>query len=323
MYGFYTDIGGRGNNEDSLLAIESGGAYLFAVADGLGGHEAGEVASRILVDELRRAFMKTPYSFDLEQSVKRANALILSEQDRTGKKMKTTVSAAYVFGGRTYVANVGDSRVYLFDEGNIVFTSVDHSVAQMAVHAGEITADKIRSHPDRNILTRALGSAAGLKVDMYTVDNSTYDRLLICSDGFWEHVLESQMTETARANASPDAWIGAMRRFRDADAPDGGDNNTAVAMVKSALETHRTVKNAPDPAADNAASPDSASGKSSGRPPFLTGLLIALICLGLIAIAASAAYLAGFRGFGLNNAQPADPTGALPALARKFLFLAF
>ena len=139
MYGFYTDIGGRGNNEDSLLAIESGGAYLFAVADGLGGHEAGEVASRILVDELRRAFMKTPYSFDLEQSVKRANALILSEQDRTGKMMKTTVSAAYVFGGRTYVANVGDSRVYLFDEGNIVFTSVDHSVAQMAVHAGEIT----------------------------------------------------------------------------------------------------------------------------------------------------------------------------------------
>ncbi|MBO5077546.1 MAG: protein phosphatase 2C domain-containing protein [Clostridia bacterium] len=324
MYGFYTDVGGRGNNEDSYLAIESGGAYLFVVADGLGGHEAGEVASGILVDELRSAFMKTPYSFDLEQSIIKANDLIMAEQEKTGKKMKTTATAAYIFGGRTYVANVGDSRLYLFNDYKVVFTTVDHSVAQMAVQAGEITPDQIRSHPDRNILTRALGSNSKLKVDTYTVDNNTYDRLLVCSDGFWEHVLESQMIDTARQNDKPDAWISAMRVFREAHAPKNSDNNTAVVMIKDAVDmgniatltaaaakaaagTPANPSQVPAEGASNTA-PVKASGKSSPKKK----LLIALLCLLLFAAAFVVGILLGSRNDKKknNNAEPTSTPAA-------------
>ena len=233
MYNYYSDVGGRENNEDSFLAIESEGALLLVVADGLGGHECGEVASGIAVEELRKLFLRSPKHFDIEQAIIKANASILKRQETTNKKMKTTVSAAYIYGAKTVVANVGDSRLYLLKDNKIVFRTTDHSAAQMAVQAGEITEDQIRIYPDRNMLTRALGSTDSVKVDIYKIDSDSYDRLLTCSDGLWEHILEKDITDTAEQNANPEEWIKAMRAIHDINAPKGCDNNTAVVLIKS------------------------------------------------------------------------------------------
>ncbi len=225
----YTDVGGRDNNEDSVLAVNVGESYLFVVADGLGGHECGEVASGILVRELEAQFRASPEKFDLEQAIKNGNNCILAEQARTGKKMKTTAAAVYINRQRTVVANVGDSRSYLFKNGAIVFQSFDHSVAQMAVQSGEIKASEIRSYPDKNILTRALGSAAELKVDIYNIENGFYDAVLIGSDGFWEYVLEDDMCRLLNQDGTLNDWLGRMREIKRMNAPANCDNNTAVA----------------------------------------------------------------------------------------------
>ena len=228
-YDCYTDVGGRENNEDSVLAVGSRGRYLFVVADGLGGHECGEVASRIAVTEMKRQFNDASTPFDPVRAVCDANMLILKEQARTGKKMKTTVVLAYVEGDRTVLAHVGDSRGYLMNENRIVFQTLDHSASQLAVSVGEITPSQIRHHIDRNVLLRALGAVENLKVDTTEFSNDSIDSILLCTDGFWEYVLEEDMLETLEQSAQPGKWLCKMKEIHDKRVPKKHDNHTAVA----------------------------------------------------------------------------------------------
>ena len=206
----YTDIGGRKNNEDALCYEEKRDSYLFAVADGLGGHDCGEIASNIAISEIKRQF--TEYTdFSLKQAIFDANKLILEKQYESKKKMKTTVVAVHIGNRKTTVVNVGDSRAYFLLDHSIKFQTTDHSVSQLAVKLGEITADQIRYHEDRNILTRALGSSETLKIDISELENDLFDRVLICSDGFWEYVLEDEICDTSKTSKNPEAWLFKMR----------------------------------------------------------------------------------------------------------------
>lgn len=226
----YTNIGGRPDNEDSCQVCKSSNGILLIVADGLGGHDCGEIASTLAVETLAMSFQKE--KFDLESSIQLANKKIMEKQNEMGLKMKTTISAAWISYDATTFAHVGDSRIYAFLFDKIVFQSMDHSLSQMAVLVGEITAGQIRNHPDRNILTRALGVTESVKIDVSRLNNGEYDSLLLCTDGFWEYVYEKEMIQYKLSSKQPDEWINKMREVLTKRISSNNDNHTAIAMLK-------------------------------------------------------------------------------------------
>ena len=228
----YSSIGGRENNEDACSAEDFADGCLFIVADGLGGCDCGEVASNLAVQTIRSYYQANAEESDIEEAVNLANSRIIDAQDDGKKKMKTTVTVAQVAKDRVTLAHVGDSRIYAFQNGQIVYQSIDHSASQMAVLVGKITPDQIRHHEDRNILTRALGVSYDLKVDITSLGVWEYDALLLCSDGFWEYITEDEMCKCLQQARSPEQWLEAMRRIADAAAPHNRDNNTAVVMMR-------------------------------------------------------------------------------------------
>ncbi len=228
---YYSDVGGRANNEDSCFADMGERGLLLIVADGLGGHDMGEVASAMAVDCVKDDFFNGE-SFDVIQSISKANSLILQKQKETGLKMKTTLSIAWVRSAKTVLAHVGDSRIYALAGDEILFQSPDHSSSGIAVAAGDITLDMIRSHPDRNILVRAIGGSENVRADITELNTADFDALLLCSDGFWEYVLENEMIAEKNSCASPDEWIERMRSILKSRVPKNHDNNTCVAFMK-------------------------------------------------------------------------------------------
>ena len=232
VYDSYTAVGGRKNNEDAFCVSQNGSSLLFVVADGLGGHDSGEIASQLAVNEIKEYFDVSPNSFDPVVAIQAANTKILQEQIRTGLKMKTTVVLAYVLGDQVIFAHVGDSRAYAFKDKKIVYQSIDHSVSQMAVSIGEITAEQIRNHEDRNVLTRALGTAENIKVDVVSIPCCQVDAMILCSDGFWEYVYEEDMTKTLSTSKNPDVWLYKMREILCKNIPLNNDNNTAIIIMK-------------------------------------------------------------------------------------------
>ena len=236
-YDCYSDIGARENNEDCFCAEIANEACLFAVADGLGGHDCGEIASATAIEVLKEQFMLDPKGFSIKKAFVDANEKILEKQSKLQNKMKTTLVAVYICAGKAVVANVGDSRGYLLKDGRIVFQTVDHSVAQTAVRVGEITADQIRYHEDRNILTRTLGIDTELKVDVKEYSELDFDSLLLCSDGFWEYVIEDEMCSILYDTGDPKKWLADMRLIHKNRIPENNDNNTAIAIIRAEKET--------------------------------------------------------------------------------------
>ena len=233
LWDAYTDVGGRSNNEDSYYAGQNGDSLLFVVADGLGGHDCGEIASSIAAEELKTQFETCGDKFDLQQAICDANSRILVKQEEMQLKMRTTIVAVLVGKNKTVFAHVGDSRGYAFSNGDIVYQTVDHSVSQMAVNVGEITADQIRHHADRNVLTRVLGADEKVKVDIQELETDSYDSLLLSSDGFWEYVLEEEMIRYKEFTQTPADWLTQMRNLLADRVPSDHDNNTAITVLRS------------------------------------------------------------------------------------------
>ena len=228
----YTAVGGRNNNEDALIISQREPALLYVVADGLGGHDSGELASEIAVNEIKDIFDASPDSFDPVSAIQSANAKILQKQINTGLKMKTTIVLAYIISDQIVFAHVGDSRAYAFKDKSIMYQSIDHSASQMAVSIGEITAEQIRNHEDRNVLTRALGVAENIKVDVVSIPCNQVDAMILCTDGFWEYVYEEDMLKTLFASKNPDVWLYKMREILCKNIPLNNDNNTAIIIMK-------------------------------------------------------------------------------------------
>lgn len=226
-WGARSDVGlVRGHNEDSFLVR----APLFAVCDGMGGHAAGEVASRIAVETIAERAPEHADEILLGAAVEAANEAVL-EGSLSGKGkpgMGCTATCIYVENNLMSVAHVGDSRVYLLHGGILVRITHDHSYVEELVDAGEITADEARVHPSRSIITRALGSDPDMYADHFTLDVSTGDRIIICSDGLSSMVPDKQIEELAVSSVTPQA---AADTLVSAALTAGGHDNVTVLVV--------------------------------------------------------------------------------------------
>ena len=215
-------------NQDIALAT----ADLVAVADGMGGHAAGEVAAQIAIDALSEGFDRTAGLRSLTDAVLAANRDVYDEAEHRKelRGMGTTLTAAAIVEERgleqLVLANVGDSRAYLLDRGALVQVTEDHSLVEQLVRQGELTAEEAAVHPHRHILTRAIGIDPGVEVDTWVIDPRPGMRLLICSDGLTNECSEEEIATVLRDRPAPED--AASELLRRALAHGGNDNVTIV-----------------------------------------------------------------------------------------------
>ncbi len=229
---FYSSKGGRVVNQDSLRVLKSGSRVLIVAADGMGGAAGGEVASEAAVRSVAESLSGFPVSADLlYDAVIRANQDVLQcAQDRSPR---TTLSVLWFDREQALAANVGDTRIYQFRSGGIRFQSVDHTVAQMSVMAGELTKKDIRRSRERFQLIQALGSEDGLRVDLQDLDILEGDAFLICTDGFWEYVVEEEMIFDLSRSGDTQQWLELMKARVRERLPERADNHSAAAIMIS------------------------------------------------------------------------------------------
>ena len=239
-------------NEDSLGTPELMGVTpaqwarkgaLYAVADGMGGHAAGEVASRQAIAALFREYYADP-STNVVESLRRAykvaNAEIhaMASSDPTKEGMGTTLVAAVLKGDRLFVANVGDSRAYHVHQGRIHQITRDHSWVAEQVEAGVITKEEARQHAHRNVITRALGNRPNVEVDIFTEKIQTGDAIVLCSDGL-SNELEDE--EIGRIVAGNDPQKAANELVSLANQRGGDDNITAIVVKVTKVTKESTL----------------------------------------------------------------------------------
>ena len=259
--GSASDVGRvRAVNED--LALES--MTLFAVADGMGGHAGGEVAAHTAIESLQQEFARQPTVQGLVAAVRRANRAVWERghADADLRGMGTTLTAAALVatddGDRLVLANVGDSRSYRFHQGELTQLTRDHSVAEELVDRGELSEAEAAIHPHRHILTRALGVAPEVDVDVWQVSPEAGDRYLLCSDGLTNEVTTRRITSVLSSTSDPQEASETLVRM--ANEHGGNDNVTVVVLDVVVSDEH----------ADGAAPAEVtalAGVGSSGAPP--------------------------------------------------------
>jgi serine/threonine protein phosphatase PrpC len=229
-WGAATDAGRvRSANEDSWLVAFP----LFAVADGMGGHAAGEVASRLALDTLRTSV--TDHTLEsLVAAVKVANTRVfeMSHTDNAMRGMGTTLCAVALVMIETHerlaVVNVGDSRVYVLQDGALIQVSEDHSLVESMVRQGTLTPEQAKVHPQRNILTRALGIDGEVGVDSWEVAPFSGDRYLLCSDGLFNEVPDERIAEVLSNTEDPNEAASILVTMANEG---GGRDNITVVIV--------------------------------------------------------------------------------------------
>lgn len=228
---YYSAKGKRTNNEDSVSLLENNNGILAIVADGLGGHADGEVASAQAVSTINKCLQSLPPDEErLVEAIQQASRDIYAMRDPK-YPMHTTVAVLWLGDYSAMVANVGDSRIYHFRNNKIISQSMDHSVAQMAVLVGELESSEIRNSKDRNKLIRVLGDVKVPKVDSESLLVQQGDRFILCSDGFWEAVTEADMVRTMNSTQTAEEWLEAMRSIVERIAKPNQDNHTAIAII--------------------------------------------------------------------------------------------
>ena len=233
-----TDVGQkRKMNQDYVFVSENPVGNLpnlFVVADGMGGHNAGDFASshavQILVDEIRKDADFNPIKV-LRHAIETANSAILdrAQKEESLRGMGTTIVAATIVGHYAYVANVGDSRLYLI-QGKIRQITKDHSLVQEMVRMGEIKPEEARNHPDQNIITRALGAERTVDIDFFDLKMEPGSTILMCSDGLSNMVEDSKIEEIILDQTNELPKKG-ERLLSEANR-NGGKDNIAVILVE-------------------------------------------------------------------------------------------
>jgi len=248
-YGYGTDRGLRRElNEDSFIAADP----VFAVADGMGGHEAGEIASGMCVRNLGSApelasGVRTASAADLQACLLKADAAI---RDATGARAGTTLSGVVVVEqmGLPYwlVMNIGDSRTYRLSQGEFAQISVDHSEVQELVDSGDITSEQAAVHPRRHVVTRALGTGDETEADFWLLPIQEGDRIMVCSDGLNGELSDDHMFRILSTVAHPQDAVDALIQ---AALRSGGRDNVTVIVVdaKNVLNDAGIAITAPRP----------------------------------------------------------------------------
>lgn len=233
-----TDIGRtRMVNQDYVFScMEPVGNLpnLFIVADGMGGHQAGDFASSYCVkkflESVSLSLQKNPHKI-FEDAVKYANRELIekSKGNPELKGMGTTLVALCIVGERAYVANVGDSRLYCM-ENELTQITVDHSLVQEMIRLGELTRESARSHPDKNIITRAVGAAKEIRADFFQFTITEKSVLLMCSDGLSNMVSDKEIAVLLKSDRSAEK---VARRLVETANENGGKDNIAVIVINS------------------------------------------------------------------------------------------
>jgi serine/threonine protein phosphatase PrpC len=239
-----TDLGNvRTNNEDAAcffrikdenLIRERG--YLLIVADGMGGHQAGEVASNMAVEIISREYYKQGLQTNVEKLLSRAfltankNIFELASSNEKYRGMGTTCTAIVVLGNQLYFAHVGDSRAYLLKDKLLTKLTEDHTYVQQLVRNGDISLAEAETHPQRNILTNAMGTKTDMRVDTgnYPGSFDEHDRVMICSDGLYDYMSDDELAETLCIESlekSADSFIAEAKRR-------GGKDNITVGLIE-------------------------------------------------------------------------------------------
>ena len=234
-YAVKTDIGKRVHNEDSYYLTEKSDLpMLFAVADGMGGHAAGSVASHMLVEELAivdRIIEPNRELQFLRQSIEHANfaRYQAAEKDHALRGMGTTLVAALILGTHYIAANVGDSRMFHYNGETLVTVTTDHSLVEQLVLAGAITKEEARVHPQRNIITRAVGVSPVVEVDLFERVWSAGDILVICSDGLHGAVEEDDIISVLSSGRSLESMCDLLLQLA---LDNGGTDNITAILVR-------------------------------------------------------------------------------------------
>ena len=227
MWGARSDVGCvRPHNEDSYLVQSP----LFCVCDGMGGHAAGEVASSIAVETIAKTAPQSADAARLAAAVEAANAAVIEAAlNGLGKPgMGCTATCAYIENDTLAIAHAGDSRAYLLHEGTLIRVTRDHSYVEELVDAGEITADEARVHPNRSVITRALGSDPAMYADHFTLHIEEGDRLILCSDGLSSMIPDSDIENIATQSSTAQICVD---NLVDAALAAGGHDNVTVVVV--------------------------------------------------------------------------------------------
>lgn len=231
-----THLGQRENNEDDFLVdLERN---LFVVADGMGGHNAGEVASSLAVKAVKEFISKGDFdnfAVTVREAVQAANRKVFAHasQGTSREGMGTTLTVAWVRGCKAYIAHVGDSRAYLIRKGSIKSITSDHSLVQAMVENGGLSELEARTHPKRNILTRAVGTESQAQVDVDEVVLRTDDKLLLCTDGLNGVLGDNEILDIIESSGS--VGEASCRLVNAAVRKGGHDNITAIVILIDSL----------------------------------------------------------------------------------------
>lgn len=248
-FGRRTDVGRvRNLNEDSLLTIETlrattsilRPAGVFVIADGMGGHAAGEVASGAIVNFIQArclpelgAAVPSGASVDwanwLKTTVEEVNKHVFELRESTGTDMGSTMVMAFMDGARAYITHIGDSRAYRINNREIHRLTIDHSLVERLVAIGQVRREEAHNHPQKNVIYRTVGNKPGVDVETSVIDLAVGDRLLLCSDGLNGMLLDEQIhTIVLGANSPQSACDGLVTAANAA----GGEDNISVIVVE-------------------------------------------------------------------------------------------
>ena len=254
LLGAFTDTGKvRSNNEDSILAIELSTSFeskprssiLCAVADGVGGSQKGEIASRIALQTLAENSAKLLLGSSHEEiggafksAIEAVNEAVLKygTEHPESEGLATTIVASLIDSDTAWIAHAGDSRAYLMNEAQIKQLTRDDSEVQEAVDAGEITPEQARNHPSRNFITKALGGALDIEVSVSSFPLAPGDRVLLCSDGLWEPLRDSDIQKVTLESSNPQT---ACEKLVSLANERGGKDNSSVIIIEIEAEMEK------------------------------------------------------------------------------------
>ncbi len=244
VHGGFTHMGMKRNHNEDSFAIDPE-AQLFMVADGMGGHNSGEIASRMAVETISTFFAATakdgeitwPFKYDtklseaenlLNVSIRLANSRIWETSQRNDlyRGMGTTIVAAYFQNGKVVMANVGDSRIYQFRNNELRQVTEDHSLLNDYIRRGKFTREEAGKFPHKNVIVRALGIRENVAVDLFNETPQRGDIYLLCSDGLTDMIDDSVISDILMT--TPDLKLATKMLVREANRAGGNDNVTVV-----------------------------------------------------------------------------------------------
>lgn len=242
-FGVKTDKGRvRELNEDNynMIAGYSGVPVSFIVADGMGGHNSGEIASKVAVDYVSNCILELTGMFSEKEDlsgiirdiVEKANTAVysLAKEQESTHGMGTTLILAMAFNKKLYIGHVGDSRAYIYRGENLIRITTDHSYIEELIQAGTLSIEEAENHPNKNIITRALGGAETIEVDTLVCNIKENDVFILCTDGLTNMVSEKEIKDIIESVDDPEL---ACIRLVDLANEKGGEDNITVIMFKN------------------------------------------------------------------------------------------